>query len=78
MLGDKRVIKIYKLDNSMKTLLAEEKSTIGSLVYSFVEKAGIRNWLEMAPSFSLHECLDGVTSKPQSMCVVTRRGYITP
>lgn len=60
-LGDKRVVKVYLLDNSFKTLLMAEDATVEDLVQDMAMKLTFADPQRMAPCFSLHECLDGVT-----------------
>lgn len=65
--GGQLVVKVYLLDNSMKTLLVAEDATAADVCAYMLEKIGLAGGSAgpLAACFSLHECTDGVTiSKP--------------
>jgi talin len=75
----KTLIRVYLLDNSMKTMLVEDSATVEGVVATMAAKVGILNPAEYAPCFSLHECRDGVTIEralpPGSLIVKLVEGW---
>lgn len=63
-MAGKNVVRVYLLDNSMKTLLVDDDATAQSVVLEMCQKLGLRNCDVVSPCFGLHECLDGVTISP--------------
>lgn len=65
-IGGQIAIKVYLLDNSMKTLLVDLTATVYDICTYMADKCGITSISPILSScFSLHECIDGVNiSKP--------------
>lgn len=58
-LAGKNVVRVYLLDNSMKTFLVEDDATAGDVCTLVGTEIGVP--MESIDCFSLHECKDGVT-----------------
>lgn len=58
---DKPLVRVYLLDNSMKSLLVEDTSTALDVATLVCEKIGIEKPEDVVHCFGLCECKDGVT-----------------